>query len=395
MTHRGFNARKQLQTWKDSLVHQTIQLDELILLQDRKKEELHFYLEDLQLSDNVIFKISTEATRIQVRMEEERITHAITSLRTRREMLLNYLSLLAHGAMIQPSPQDVQEAEDLAFDVRRFLTELLTETDDLVHDTFVDDSCANSLADSLSLIPSAIQQALPESEPFYYQAFRRRDLPETCPLRFFLPPYTIPSTVPLSLILPPFNLYAFAIENFLKSADYDSFVESPSFMTPPFPFKFKLRVWPKGLAQADSPTDIGAAIVLEEGFSRKVEQFAKTLNPLKKQKYETEINVIQKLYTFDLRIELLSEYPEKAKQSIPFPFRKEKTQQCKIGRETGWTSFVKKEDVEDGRFLWVECKAAKFLFGWRFPNYKRMAEAYHLSFLERNQHMLSEDHSIN
>ncbi|KAK2964385.1 hypothetical protein BLNAU_916 [Blattamonas nauphoetae] len=311
-----------------------------------------------------------------------------------REKLLNYLSLLAPGAASQSSLVDEQDALDLTSDVHKFLTALIKQTSDLLHDTYVDDSFTNYMSDPPSLIPSAMSQSGFDENLSQQLTFKAVSEQESCPLMFGLPPYLTPSTVPLSLTVPSFNLYAFTIPNFTHSTEYDSYVESPSFMTPPFPFKFKLRVWPKGFAQADSPTDIGAAIVLQKGFSRNVEEFAPKLFPTRTTP-DTATNTVQNLYTFDLRIEMLSEYPEKAKQSVQFPFRKQKTQECKIGKGSGWTSFIKKQEVVDGRLMWKENMAAHFLFGWRFPNYKRMTEAYHLSYIEQNQYLIPEDDSIN
>ncbi|KAK2958969.1 hypothetical protein BLNAU_5985 [Blattamonas nauphoetae] len=309
------------------------------------------YIETLQGLDKQTATASQEATRIQYRLEEERISQAMARIRAYREQLLKFIALGSPGSTTQPSSQDVEDAQDLITKVQFFLT------------------------DPISTIPSAVAQETLEQTVSQSLTLRNVGAQDPCPLRFDLPPHSIPSTMPLSLIVPPFNVYAFTIPNFTHSAEYDEFVESPSFMTPPFPFKFRLRVWPRGSAREDSPEDIRVAIVLERGYSKIVEEFEKTLRLRESPKDDTTIYSLRKPYTFDVRVEMLSEYPEKAKQSIQFPFRKEGMAEFKVGREVVLKSFIKKKEVVDGRLMWQERLAAHFLFGWRFPNYMRMADA--------------------
>ncbi|KAK2947773.1 hypothetical protein BLNAU_17292 [Blattamonas nauphoetae] len=282
----------------------------------------------------------------------------------------------------------IKQLDELTTKVQLFLSGMISETDSLLNDAFVDDSFTNSLAEHISTIPSAVAQETLDQTISQALTFRTVGAQDPCPLRFDLPPYSIPSTMPLSLIVPPFNVYAFTIPNFTHSAEYDEFVESPSSMTPPFPFKFRLRVWPRGSAREDSPEDIRVAIVLERGYSTIVEEFEKTLRLRESPKDDTTIYSLRKPYTFDVRVEMLSEYPEKAKKSSQFPFRKEGMAEFKVGEEVVLTSFIKKKEVVDGRLMWQERLAAHFLFGWRFPNYMRMADAYHLSFLEWNKDLI-------
>lgn len=272
------------------------------------------------------------------------------------------------------------------------------------------------------------------SEPNEYGTFagavHKDDNPGLLSKDFFPPTY-LPSDYFSTHLIPPYMEYVFVIPNFFNSAKYDTPVISPVFHTLPFPFKWRFLVYPRGTkASNQNQGMVSAYIELVNGNELSVankfrnffpeynqsENFPHfTFNPSTSPQSSSSSSssasssssssssstspsapfdpstlsaesiaaLMRNPFVFDYKIQIVAQKPSaKAEQRV---YTHESTANFeRIDTTTqGKSDFVSKKVVESG-FVWGEDQKFKnsvhFVFGIRFPSFKREYEALRVAF---------------
>ncbi|KAK2964428.1 hypothetical protein BLNAU_344 [Blattamonas nauphoetae] len=285
-------------------------------------------------------------------------------------------------------PQELRECEEKVTNSKSRLDGLINATQSILllteqldhHIIQTDIDNQNSISCQTILMSNTKEQVF--ATPTLIQVDSYRDNP-IAPLD--LPVSFSPARELNPSVAPPFFEYGVTIPYFTQShrATDQPYVDSCLFETQPFPFKWRLRIWPSGVPTGRFTSDsIAVGIRLEESWDPQTLQYAQTIFPVCGPKDKPD-ETTHPLY-FDVMVRILSELPsdsrleQKVHQIQYFKSNKFSAEQPQCGT----LEFMKNDVLRGGRFLWKSQADAHFVFGWRFPSYKRMAEAYHLCHIQ-------------
>ncbi|KAK2962615.1 hypothetical protein BLNAU_2448 [Blattamonas nauphoetae] len=212
-------------------------------------------------------------------------------------------------------------------------------------------------------------------------------------------PMMLPTSFPpqsnlCSFITPPLVQFSLVIEKFLELPPSTHSFTSPLMSCVPFPFKWQLTIYPTGI-RGEIQQDVTLEVVMDEGFSQNKLKQAKTIFPYVEpheavsKTSDSALAFAQKAeaychpHHFGVVVEMIRQRGDSQNGTL-----------LKSSIASTWATFrpgvpvrmdqkFNKTTVRDS-FLWDD-GSAHFIFGVRFPCYKRMAEAYHLSALEEQQ----------